>query len=265
MSDYEHIRVGRFAGGIAKVSFARPDTNNASTPEMLREVRDAFNMLSADSDVRAIMLAADGKYFSVGADFAFLEKLLDMSAADIKSQVYAFFQGAAKAIYRCPKPTVAVVQGLAVTVGCELALACDFRVASDKAGFVESWIKLGIMPPLGGVFLLPRLIGLGRAADMCLRGSLVKGEEALRIGLVTEMVPAEELEDRSMAFATELAASPPAAYAVVKESLHRALETSMDAEWSANLPNQALLLSSDDFREGLDAVKARRAPQFKGR
>lgn len=265
MSDCEHIRVERLEGRIAKVSFARPDNNNASTPDMLREVRDAFNMLSVDADVRAIMLAADGKFFSVGADFAFLEKLLDMSAADIKSQIYAFFQGAAKAIYRCPKPTVAVVQGLAVTVGCELALACDFRIASDKAGFVESWIKLGIMPPLGGTFLLPRIVGLGRAADMCLRGLAVKGEEALRIGLVSEMVPAEELDARSIAFAIELASSAPAAYAVVKESLHRALETSMDAEWSANLPNQALLLSSEDFREGLDAVKARRAPVFKGR
>ena len=93
MSNYEHIRVDRLGDGLVKVSFARPDTNNASTPEMLGEVRDAFNMLSADSNVRAIMLAADGKFFSVGADFAFLEKLLDMSAADIKSQADAILSG----------------------------------------------------------------------------------------------------------------------------------------------------------------------------
>ena len=264
MADFEQIRIDRHNEGIAAVVVARADIGNASSPEMLGEIRDAFAALSTDPDVRAIIFSAEGKHFSVGADFAFLQRLSGMSAVEIKDTVYANFQGAARAIYRCPKPTLALVQGAAVTVGCELALACDFRVAADSAMFQESWIKLGIMPPLGGTFLLPRLIGLGRAMDMCLRGKQVRAEEALQIGLVGEVVARDELAARGMELARELAASAPLGYATVKQSIQRALESSMDAEWQANLPNQALLLGSKDHREGLSAITEKRAPKFSG-
>lgn len=264
MADFEQIRIDRHEEGIAAVVVARADIGNASSPEMLGEIRDAFAMLSIDDEVRAIIFSAEGKHFSVGADFAFLQRLTKMSAVEIKDTVYANFQGAARAIYRCPKPTLALVQGAAVTVGCELALACDFRVAADSAMFQESWIKLGIMPPLGGTFLLPRLVGLGRAMDMCLRGKQVRAEEALQIGLVSEVVPRDALAARGMELARELAASAPLGYATVKQSIQRALESSMDAEWQANLPNQALLLGSKDHREGLSAITEKRAPKFSG-
>ena len=260
----DHIRVER-DGVVARVVVARADIGNASSPEMLGEIRDAFLALSEDSEVRAIVLAAEGKHFSVGADFTFLQRLSGMSASEIKGTVYANFQGAAKAIYRCPKPTLALVQGAAITVGCELALACDFRIASDTARFQESWIKLGIIPPLAGLFLLPRLIGLGRAMEMCLQGRPVLAEEALRIGLVGEVIAADALAERGETLARELAASAPLAYAAAKQGLQRGLESSMEAEWQANLSNQALLLGSEDHREGLAAVTGKRAPQFHGR
>lgn len=260
----EHVRIDRAENGVAIVVVARPEIGNASSPAMLGEIRDAFEALTADECVRAIVLAAEGKHFSVGADFGFLKDITSMSASEIKSTVYANFQGAAKAIYRCPKPTLALVQGAAVTVGCELALACDFRIAADNVRFQESWIKLGIMPPLGGVFLLPRIVGMGRAMEMCMLGKPVGADEALRIGLAGEIVPAADLAVRGTAFASELAALPPMAYATVKQSLQRGLESSMETEWQANLSNQALLLGSEDFREGLAAVTGKRAPAFKG-
>lgn len=265
MADFASIRVDRHDDGVAVVTVARGDIGNASSPEMLGEIRDAFLALSVDRDVRAIILAAEGRHFSVGADFAFLERLAGMPATEIMDTVYGNFQGAARAIYRCPKPTLALVQGAAVTVGCEIALACDFRIAADNAMFQESWIRLGIMPPLGGTFLLPRIVGLGRALEMCLRGKEVRAEEALGIGLVSEVVPREALEARGMEFAQDLAASAPLAYATVKQSIQRSLESSMEAGWQANLPNQALLLGSEDHREGLAAVTEKRAPQFRGR
>ncbi len=261
----ENVRLERLAGGVARVMVARADTGNASTPEMLGEIRDTFIELSDDPEVRTIILAADGRHFSVGADFGFLERLTGTAASEIKGTVYACFQGAARAIYRCPKPTVALVQGAAITVGCEITLACDFRIAAGNARFQESWIKLGIMPPLGGLFLLPRLIGLGRAMEMCLLGRSVSAEEARQIGLVGEVVPPDALASRGEAFAAELAAIAPMAYATVKQSLQRGLESSMEAEWQANLPNQALLLGSQDFSERLAAVTGRRAPVFEGR
>lgn len=261
----DDVRIERLAGGVARVLVTRADTGNASTPAMLGGIRDAFATLSDDPATRAIILAAEGKHFSVGADFGFLGRLAGMQASEIKNTVYANFQGAAKAIYRCPKPTVALVQGAAITVGCEIALACDFRIAATNARFQESWIKLGIMPPLGGLFLLPRLIGLGRAMEMCLLGRPVLADEAKATGLVSEIVTPEELADRGNAFAAELAGMAPMAYTTVKQSLQRGMESSMGAEWQANLPNQALLLGSDDFREGLAAVTERRAPTFSGK
>ena len=222
MAEFEHIRIDRLDDGIAAVVVARADIGNASSPDMLGEIRDAFADLSTDRNVRAIIFSAEGKHFSVGAGFAFLQRLTKMSAVEIKDTVYANFQGAARAIYRCPKPTLALVQGAAVTVGCELALACDFRVAADSAMFQESWIKLGIMPPLGGTFLLPRLVGLGRAMEMCLRGKQVRAEEALQIGLVSEVVSKDDLSARGLELARELAASAPLGYATVKQSIQRA-------------------------------------------
>lgn len=261
----QHVRVEHAADGVAWVQAARSDIGNASSPEMLGEIRDAFLELNEAVDVRAIVLAAEGRHFSVGADFAFLERLTAMSSSEIKETVYTNFQGAAKAIYRSPKATVALVQGAAITVGCELALACDFRIAADTARFQESWIRLGIMPPLGGLFLLPRLVGLGRAMEICLQGRPVMAEEALRIGLVGEVTSADELVDRGRMLAAELASSPPMAYAAAKQAMQRGLESSMETEWQANVATQALLLGSNDFREGLTAVREKRAPQFHGR
>ena len=264
MSDYQDIAVG-VADRIGTLTINRPDKGNTVRPQTLAEICRAMDALIADDSVAAIVLRAEGKNFSAGADFAFLDEMKTMSASEIKAQVYAHFQGAARRIYHCPKPTLALVQGAAVTVGCELALACDFRLVADNGFFQESWIKLGIMPPLGGLFLLPRMIGLGRASQMVLRGLPVKAAEAERIGLASEVVPLDDLATRGAALAAELAAAAPLAYASVKQAMHRGLETSMEAEWSSNVLNQSILLKSEDFQEGLAAVKARRAPVYSGR
>ena len=262
MNHFSDIRVEYLDHGIAKIIFARGDVNNTSRPEGLAEVCEAMDILSADEAVRAIVLAADGAHFSAGADIAFLESLRQKTPAQIKDQVYQYFQGAARRLWHCQKPTIALVQGAAVSVGCELALACDFRIAASDASFMEVWIKFGIMPPLGGLFLLPRIIGMGRAKDMCLRGIPMPADQALTAGLVSEVVKPEDLQPRGLQVALELAALPQAAYATIKESIHRGLSSDMEAEWTANLPNQALLLSSEDFAEGLNAAKQKRAPRF---
>ncbi|WEK42418.1 MAG: enoyl-CoA hydratase/isomerase family protein [Candidatus Sphingomonas colombiensis] len=264
MMKYEDIAVGR-AGRIGTLTLNRPEKGNTLRPQTLAEICAGLDELTADPDVGVIVLDAAGKHFCAGADFSFLDDLTQMPASDIKAQIYKHFQGAAKRLYQCPKPTLALVQGAAVTVGCELALACDFRIVAENAFFQESWIKLGIMPPLGGLFLLPRLVGLGRAAQMVLLGQAVKAEEAGRIGLAGEIVAVDTLADRGSAFAKDLAAIAPLAYASVKEGLHRGLETSMEAEWSSNLLNQAILLGTEDFKEGLAAVKGKRPPVFAGR
>jgi enoyl-CoA hydratase/carnithine racemase len=254
----------RIEDGLGTITIDRGDGRNALRPQTLAELRDALDALIIDPTCKAVVLAGAGKHFSAGAEFSFLQKLTTMAATDIQGQIYRDFQGAVKRLWNCPKPTIAAVNGAAVTVGCELALACDFRLASNTAFFQESWIKLGLMPPLGGLYLLPRLIGLGVASEMALTGRAVSAEEALRLGLVTRVVSQDDFAEAIVNFARELAALPPLAYSAIKEGLHRGLDSSIEKEWSTNVLAQSMLLGTVDFREGLTAVMERRSGSFTG-
>lgn len=249
---------------IGILTLNRPEKGNAVRAQTMAEICLAMDQLENDATIKAILLRGEGKHFCAGAEFPFLDNLTTMSPVDVQNQIYTHFQGAARRVYFSRKPTIALVSGSAVTVGCELALACDFRLVSETAAFQESWIKLGLMPPLGGLFLLPRLVGLGRAKQMVLRGDVIKSETAVQIGLASEIVSREALDARGLEFADELSRMAPLAYRSAKVALHRGLETSMEAEWSSNVLNQAVLLSSSDFREGLAAVKEKRQPKFTG-
>ncbi|WP_447752270.1 enoyl-CoA hydratase/isomerase family protein [Sphingopyxis fribergensis] len=250
---------------IAWVILDRGDGRNSLRPSTLAELCDAFDALEADKSVRAIVFAARGRHFSAGADFDFLTELRSMPAVAVKDQIYGLFQGAARRIYHCPKPVVAAVQGAAITVACELALACDYRIVAPSTMFQEAWIKLGLIPPLGGLFLLPRLVGLGRASDIVLSGRSVRAGEAVDIGLASEMVSSEEaLWERAEALAIEMAALPPLAFRAAKEALHHGLGSTMEREWAANSGVQSMLIGTDDFGEGLDARRTKREPSFVG-
>jgi enoyl-CoA hydratase/carnithine racemase len=250
--------------GIGTLSLNRPERGNAVRPQTLAEICDGTDRLDQDDAVKAIILRGEGKHFCTGADLAFLDSLTTMPPVEVQSQIYRHFQGAAKRIYHCRKPTIALVSGAAVTVGCELSLACDFRLVAQGAFFQESWIKLGLVPPLGGLFLLPRLVGLARAKQMVLRAEAIHADTAVSIGLAMEVLKREDLDARGRQLALELARSAPLAYAAAKQAMHRGLETTMEAEWSSNVLSQAVLLSSNDFREGLSAVKEKRQPSFNG-
>lgn len=251
-------------GKVGTIAIHRPEVNNSVRAQTMDEIGRAVEDLSADDEIAVLVLTSIGKHFVTGAEFSFLQDLARTPALAVKDKVYRSFQGAARALYHCPKPTLAAFSGAAVTVGCELALTCDFRIISETGFFQESWIKLGILPPLGGMMLLPRLVGLGPATDMVLRGRPMRAEEALRLGLVLEIVPVDGLEARRAEFAEELAQLPPQAYAAAKQGLHRGLESTMEKEWAANVLAQSLLLGSEDFKEGLLAVMSKRPPVFKG-
>lgn len=263
-TQYQDVVVG-IEAAVGTIAIHRPDAHNAVRAQTMDDIGSAVAALTADSSVRAIVLTAIGKHFVSGAEFSFLQDLAVTPALVVKDRVYRSFQGAARALWHCPKPTLCAFSGAAVTVGCELSLVCDYRIVSDTAFFQESWIKLGILPPLGGMMLLPRLVGLGAATDMVLRGRPMKADEALRTGLVMEMVPVAELDARRQSFAEELTRVAPQAYALAKQGLHRGLESTMEQEWASNVLAQAVLLGSEDFKEGLDAVMHKRVPVFKGR
>jgi len=264
-TDNEDVLLER-CDALAIIRINRPHVGNAVGPATMRLLCEKLDEAIEDTSVRVIMLGHRGKHFLSGADFAFLEDLTKTSTGKARDDIYRYFQGASRRLHLCPKPTIAAVGGAAITVGCELAIACDFRIVTPTALFQQSWMRMGLLPPLGGLKALPALVGLGMAKEMVLRMRPVKGEEAVRIGLATELVAdADALEPRALQIAEELAVLPPLAYAAAKEGLRRGLEGTFDESWASTLLAQTLLIGSDDFREGFAAVQANRAPQFSGR
>ena len=260
---YQYIRVEK-NDGIGWLTLDRPKVLNAMIPAMMKEVIDAFEDLNNDDAVRVVVITGEGKGFSAGGDYDFLVELTEARPFDVKNTVYRFFGAGVRAVKLCPKPTIAAVNGPAAGAGCEIALACDFRIASEHAVFRESWIDLGLLSPLGGMYLLPRLVGLAKANEILLLGSRIGAAEALEIGLVREVVAADELMEAAGKLAGKLAAGPPLALRAMKEGIRRGLESTMAAEWEHNVYVQSMLIDSDDFAEGVAAMTEKRKPKFRG-
>ena len=262
-ADKPHVTVHRH-GHVAVIKL---DTGpvNAVSPRTMIDLCAALATARDDIDVKAVVLTHTGKHFVAGAEFDFLESLKTASPQQIWQDVYRHFQGAIRMLYAYPKPTVAAIGGAAMTVGCEAALACDFRVVTERAVFQESWIRMGLIPALGGLKMLSALIGYGRATDMILRARRVGGIEAVQIGLAHLLVPGNELEARAIELAAELADAPLLAYQAAKTGMRRAVESSLEDTLAASANQQALLILSDDFHEGVDAAMAKREPRFVGR
>ncbi|WP_337187932.1 enoyl-CoA hydratase/isomerase family protein [Phenylobacterium sp.] len=259
------IEIERVEGGVGVIFLSRPDQKNMIRTETLEALAQALDELNADRDVRAIVLAGRGAHFCAGADLQFLTETRKLPPLLIQDLVYGKAQEAAKRLYNARKPTVAAVSGAAITLGCELSLCCDFRVVSDTAFFQELWVRVGLLPPLGGLFLLPRIVGLGRAAEIALKGRRVDAVEALDWGLANELVAGEGYLGRAIALARELGELPPQGYRLAKLGLHRGLESTIDHEWTANALAQPMLITSEDFREGLASVMERRPGRYQGR
>jgi enoyl-CoA hydratase/carnithine racemase len=253
----------RVENGIGVLTFNRPEVMNAVEPKYLLGVIDAFKALDTDPQVRAIVVTGAGRGFCAGATREFLKDVSQMPAHQIRDAVYASFQGVTRAIKLSDKPTVAAVNGPAIGAGCEFALAPDLRVTTPKAFFCENWIDLGLIPPLGGMFLLPRMIGLERATNMILRAQRVYGEEAVRIGLASECVEPDQLMPTALKVAEELASRPSAALRIARQGLRRGMDGTLAGEWEFNVQAQAILLNGPDFGEAAAAIEGGRKPVFR--
>jgi len=250
--------------GICWIWLNRPEVSNAARVQTVREMCGVLDAAEANPEVRALVLSHRHNHFLAGADFGLLQELKNYTPVQVRDEIYAHFQGVAKRLHLFSKPTVAALRGAAITVGCELTLACDFRLVTGSAVFHENWLRMGLLAPLGGMKALAALIGYGRAKEMMLLSKPVGGAEAVEIGLATRLLEDDGFEDSVQAFALELAAKPPLAYAAAKDGLRRGLETSFDEGWALNLLAQNVLIGSSDYREGLSAALERRDPTFTG-
>ena len=243
--------------GLATVTLDVPGKLNRVSLGARDELARAFAELGADEHLRVVVLTGAGEAFSAGGDIAgFLEaepEQLSRLAWNIAAPE------------RCPKPVIARLRGYAFGVGLELALACDFRLASDDVELALPEVKLGMIPGSGGTQRLARLIGLGRAKDAIMRGRRIGAEEALGLGLVTEVVPAGELDAAVDRLAGELAALPPLALAMAKRVLNHAHDGPLSLGLELEGLAYGLLRSTRDFREGVEAFGEKRPPRFEGR
>jgi enoyl-CoA hydratase/carnithine racemase len=252
------------ADEVLVLTLDRPDTMNAMTPDGMRELGERLEAAGADPGVRAVVLTGAGTAFSAGGDSAFLLDIPRMTAAAVHDVVYRSFQRPVRAMRAMDKPVIAAVNGPAVGAGCELAVAADFRLASSRARFGEVWIKIGCVPALGGMFLLPRIVGLTRATEMVMTGEIIDAEEAYRIGLVNRVVPADRLLESAMELAGRLARGPARALAAAKAALNRGLSSNLWAELESTVPAQLACFATRDFAEGVRALAERRPPHFTG-
>ena len=246
-------------GAIATVTLNNLAALNALDEEHLRDLERVFAALSARSDIRAIILTGAGeRSFSAGAD---VRRMQDMGVDD--AHAYAELGHAAtRAIESVPQPVVAAVNGFALGGGCELALACDIRIASSVATFAQPEVTLGILPGWGGTQRLPRVVGKGIASELIFTGRQVPAEEALRIGLVNRVVAPEELSAAAATLAEQIAANSPAAVRASKHLIAQAFSPDMAVSLLAEARSFAAAFAWLDQREGMAAFSEKRAASF---
>ena len=252
------------ADGVLTLTLNRPDSLNALTVEVMGALADRLEAAAADRSVRAVVITGAGSAFSAGGDLAFLQELPGMPPARAKEVVYGNFQRVPRLIRAMDKPVIAAVNGAAVGAGCEIAVACDFRIASEKARFGEVWITLGCIPALGGMYLLPRLVGFAKATELVLTGEIIDAREALRIGLVNKVVMPPDLPRAAEELARSLARGPARAIAAAKEALNRGLASTFWAELDTTVDAQVMCFATRDFAEGVRALTEKRPPRFTG-
>jgi 2-(1,2-epoxy-1,2-dihydrophenyl)acetyl-CoA isomerase len=244
------------------ITINRPQARNSLTRPVLHAMREALAAAAVDPEVRCVVIGGSGGHFCAGADLR--KNMEDPDMFEKLPDYLDDFHGLIKGIVHCPKPVIAMIDGAAVGFGADIALACDFRVASTTAYLQEKFVKIGLMPDGGGTFWLPRLIGTSRAMQVILLGDEIEHKEMLELGLLVELTSPTELHEVTMALAKKLEAGPPLAHAAVKKALYASLG-SVDDALAREREGQLALLRSSDCMEGIMSWAQKRAPEFQGK
>jgi enoyl-CoA hydratase len=248
--------------GIARISINRPAVRNALNSQTVRELGAAFEQAKNDAEVRVVILTGSGeKAFVAGADINELAVQSPVSGKDYALNGQSIFDS----IENLGKPVIAAVNGFALGGGCELAMACTFRIASENASLGQPEVKLGIIPGYGGSQRLPRLVGKGRAMQILLSGEMVNAQDALRIGLVNQVVPLAELISTAEGIARKIIANAPLAVKFVLEAVNRGVEMTQAEGQFLEATLFGLCCATDDMKEGTRAFLEKRAANFKGK
>lgn len=255
------------AGSVCTITLNRPESLNSINDRMTTELADLVSQLQRDARVRAVVLTGAGRAFCSGQDLGELKnQYTDPSfVPHLGAELRRRYNPVISGLRDLEKPVLCAVNGVAVGAGLSLALACDLRLASDKASFMEVFVNIGLVPDAGNTFFLPRLVGLGKALELCFTSDKVSAADALNMGLVNRIVPADELMKTTQELAGRLAQLPTRAIGLTKRLLYQSLSSDLDAMLEAEAVAQEAAALSADHREGVLAFFEKRTPKFQGK
>ena len=257
---YENI-LFQIQDGVGVLTFNRPKVMNALNPSTLEEIADAVGRAAREDEVRVLVLTGAGdKAFVAGADISEFVKLNPLGARGLaqKGQRVLFD------IERLPKPVIACVNGFALGGGCEIAMACDFIYASEKARFGQPEINLGLIPGFGGTQRLSRLIGRAKTKEVCMTGEMLDAQQAKELGLVAKIFPADQLFEETMKIARAISSKSASALASIKKVVDCGADIDLRSGCALEAEAFGVCFGGEDMREGVSAFLEKRAPQFKG-
>lgn len=258
------------AGGVATLTLNRPDKLNAFDEALLGALAAALKQAARDAAVRCIVITGAGRAFSAGQDLGAVRARAEGDAAatggmSFRAHLEKGYNPVIRAIRTVEKPVVAAVNGVAAGAGASLALACDLRLASERASFIQSFVNVGLVPDSGSTWFLPQMLGFARAFELAVTAERLSAADALSLGLVNRVYPEDRFADEVAAYAADLAARPTRAIGLTKRAMNRATGLSLDQALAYEAQLQEIAGRSADHAEGLAAFLEKRAPRFSGR
>jgi 2-(1,2-epoxy-1,2-dihydrophenyl)acetyl-CoA isomerase len=261
---YQNIRFD-CQDGIARLTLNRPEQLNSFNDAMHAEVRDALDRVKLDPGLRVLLLTGAGRAFCAGQDLSDRAVAPGAEPVDLGASIERNYRPLVLSLRRLPLPVVCAVNGVAAGAGANIALACDIVIAAKSASFIQAFSKIGLVPDSGGTYFLPRLVGTARAMGLAVLGERLIAEQAAEWGLIWQCVDDAELSETVEKMVRTLAGAPTAGIAATKRALYAAAGNSLEAQLDLERDLQRALGRSDDYREGVAAFIAKRAPRFGGR
>lgn len=265
--------------GIATITLNRPDRYNAFSVEMIKEWIKCLETIRDDDSIHVAILTGNGKAFCAGGDLKaikegkgfFMETDREGISFDSsigmgrKNSLWKLIQRIPLLLEEIDKPIIAAINGDAIGAGLDMALMCDYRIASKQARFCEGYIKLGVVPGDGGAYFLPRVVGISKALELLWLGDLINTEEAERIGLIDKVVEHDCLMEETLRFAKRLSESPSIAIRMIKRAVYQGLRMDLRSSLDLISSHMAIVSETEDFKEGVNSIIEKREPKFKGR
>jgi 2-(1,2-epoxy-1,2-dihydrophenyl)acetyl-CoA isomerase len=259
MSD--SVRVGR-DGAVAIITMNRPQALNALNQELTRGLRKAIDESAKDSGVGALILTGEGRAFCAGADLKDVTARLERGDSTLGDDLRSNYAPVIRVIRACPKPVIAALNGTAAGAGLSIALACDLRIASTEASLVVIFVRVGLVPDAGSLFFLTRMLGLSKATELALTGEPLSAQDAERLGVVSRVVPSDQVMSAALERARQLASGPRQTYALIKRGLERAYDLDLEQALELEAQLQTLASRTPDAQEAIRAFVEKRAPAF---